>query len=189
MESNRIPTWKGNWQIASAKLKSLFLVRTNGVMCSYSLISGNIFSVEKIKPVGYLYTSLPTARCQAKPRPKSSHLTKLLFTIPNSIPHCHKVKKDTFQCSNVLLILPKCWTFKIPSWKQIKISENQEKFFSNRMINAFYAREKKRHSAAQHTGENPFGHTVQWLQTNKYEIYISILLLPCITSLSRYASI
>ena len=41
------------------------------------------------------------------------------------------------------------------------------------MINAFYAREKKRHSAAQHTGENPFGHTVQWLQTNKYEIYIS----------------
>ena len=106
------------------------------------------------------------------------------FAVCNSIPHCHKVKKDTFQCSNVLLlILPKCWTFKIPSWKQIKISENQEKFFSNRMINAFYAREKKRHSAAQHTGENPFGHTVQWLQTNKYEIYISILLLPCITSI------
>ena len=73
--------------------------------------------------------------------------------------------------------------FKIPSWKQIKISEHQEKFFSNRMINAFYAREKKRHSAAQHTGENPFGHTVQWLQTNKYEIYISILLLPCTTFL------
>ena len=91
--------------------------------------------------------------------------------------------RKIFQCSNVLLILPKCWTFKIPSWKQIKISENQEKFFSNRMINAFYAREKKRHSAAQHTGENPFGHTVQWLQTNKYEIYISILLLPCITSI------
>ena len=103
------------------------------------------------------------------------------FAVCNSISHCHKVMKHTFQCSNVLLILPKCWTFKIPSWKQIKISENQEKFFSNRMINAFYAREKKRHSAAQHTGENPFGHTVQWLQTNKYEIYISILLLPCIT--------
>ena len=157
----------------------------------YTFISGNIFSVEKIKPVGYLYTSLPTARCQAKPRPKSSHLTKLL-DIHNSqfaILFLTAIKlRKIFQCSNVLLILPKCWTFKIPSWKQIKISENQEKFFSNRMINAFYAREKKRHSAAQHTGENPFGHTVQWLQTNKYEIYIFILLLPCITSLnlSRY---
>lgn len=54
------------------------------------------------------------------------------------------------------------------------------------MINAFYAREKKRHSAAQHTGENPFGHTVQWLQTNKYEIYIFILLLSCITSVDTF---
>ena len=81
-----------------------YIIWKQPLMCSYAFISGNIFSVEKIKPVGYLCTSLPTARCQAKPGPKSSHLTKLLFTICNSIPYCHKVKKDTFQCSNVLLI-------------------------------------------------------------------------------------